>query len=62
MQQTIYVRDTDLAERYSIDRSTVWRWARRGLLPIPIQISDGCTRWRLEQIEARDAERDSQAA
>ena len=62
MQQTIYVRDTDLAERYSIDRSTVWRWAHRGLLPVPIKVSDGCTRWRLDQIEDRDAERDAQAA
>jgi len=61
MTQT-YVRDTDLAARYSISRSTVWRWVNRGLLPAPIQLSDCCTRWRLDQIEARDAERDKQAA
>ena len=52
-----YVRDTELAERYSISRSTVWRWTRNGLLPQPIQLSKACTRWRLDEIEARDAER-----
>lgn len=57
---TQYIRDTDLAARYRINRSTVWRWAQRGLLPAPIRLSDSCTRWRLDQIEARDAERDSQ--
>ena len=55
-----YVRDTDLASRYSISRSTVWRWVHRGLLPAPIQLSAGVTRWQLDAIERRDAERGSQ--
>jgi predicted DNA-binding transcriptional regulator AlpA len=54
-----YLRDTDLAERYSISRSTVWRWARRGMLPAPVKLSDACSRWRLEEIERRDEARDS---
>ena len=54
---TTYLRDTDVAEHYSVSRSTVWRWVRRGLLPRPIQLSEACTRWRLDEIEARDAER-----
>lgn len=58
---TQYVRDTDLAARYSISRSTVWRWVHRGLLPAPTQLSESCTRWRLDAIERRDVERDSQA-
>ncbi len=59
---TQYVRDTDLAARYSISRCTVWRWVHKGLLPAPIHLSEACTRWRLDQIERRDAERDSQVA
>lgn len=58
----LYLRDTDLAARYSVSRSTIWRWVRRGLLPEPVQISNCCTRWKLDAIEARDAERDSAAA
>ena len=57
-----YVRDTDLAARYSISRSTVWRWVKKGLLPAPIQLSEACTRWRLDDIERLDADRDSRAA
>lgn len=59
---TLYLRDTDLAERYSISRSTVWRWARKGVLPAPIHLSDCCSRWKLDEIERRDAERDAEAA
>ena len=56
---TLYLRDTDLAKRYSVSRSTVWRWTREGLLPNPVQLSHACSRWRLDEIEACDAERDS---
>ena len=51
-----YLRDTDLADRYAVCRSTIWRWARNGHLPAPIQLGESCTRWRLEDIEAHDAE------
>ncbi len=57
-----YISDQQLAERYSIHRATVWRWAANGILPSPISLSPGCTRWRLDQIEQRDAERDNKAA
>ena len=58
----VYVSDLQLAKRYSVSRSTVWRWSARGILPAPIRLSACCTRWRLEEIERRDAERESQAA
>ena len=58
---TSYVSAAQLAERYHVHRSTIWRWAQRGVLPKPTQISDQCTRWRLEEIETRDAERDDNA-
>ena len=54
---TKYVSATQLAERYSVDRSTIWRWSARGIIPAPEKLSDQCTRWELEKIEQRDAER-----
>src|SRR5688572_26095248 len=53
-----YVSDTQLAARYSVSRSTIWRWACSGILPTPVRLSSCCTRWRLDLIEQREAERD----
>jgi predicted DNA-binding transcriptional regulator AlpA len=57
MQQK-YLSDSQLAARYSVSRATVWRWAKRGILPSPVQLSAGCTRWSAAQIEERDAMRE----
>jgi len=56
---TRYVSDLDLSRRYRTHRTTVWRWASNGILPKPVQISPGCTRWLLDEVEARDAEREA---
>jgi len=61
-QPVLYLTDRDLARRYSVCRQTIWRWATKGSLPAPIQLSPGCTRWRLDLIEQRDAERGGEAA
>ena len=58
MTENIYLSVTQLARRYSVDRSTIWRWVQDGILPQPFRISDQCTRWRLDEIEKRDAERE----
>jgi prophage regulatory protein len=55
-----YVSDVQLAERYSVSRSSIWRWSAKGILPRPVQLSPGCTRWAEEEIERRDAARDRQ--
>jgi predicted DNA-binding transcriptional regulator AlpA len=61
---TQYVSDVQLAERYAVNRCTIWRWSKQGILPKPVQLSENCTRWRLDLIERRDAdlERESEAA
>jgi len=56
-ESVLYVSDSQLAKRYSVSRSTIWRWAAHGLLPSPVRLSGCCTRWRVVDIEARDAER-----
>jgi predicted DNA-binding transcriptional regulator AlpA len=56
-----YVSDLQLAQRYGVSRCTIWRWTARGILPTPVKISGSCTRWKLEQIEQRDTEREQAA-
>lgn len=51
-----YVSDIQLAAKYGVSRSTVWRWQASGRLPRPVQLSPGCTRWVLDEIEAHDAQ------
>ena len=50
-----YISDRALAERFGVDRGTIWRWAAAGRLPKPIRLSPGCTRWALDEVEAYEA-------
>lgn len=47
--------DKQVAERYGVHPSTVWRWTREngkagGAFPKPIKVSPGCARWRLSDL------------
>ena len=46
-----YLTDKQLAERFSTSRNTIWRWSKNNKLPQPVRLTDGCTRWRLVDIE-----------
>ena len=46
-----YGSDVYLADLFGVSRATIWRWAASGILPQPIKLSPGCTRWRLDQIK-----------
>ena len=37
--QQVYFSDAQLAERYQVSRSMIWRWTARGHLPSPVQLS-----------------------
>ena len=50
-----FLRDRDVAARYDITRAAVWRLTKRGELPEPLRIG-GVTRWRLEDLERREAQ------
>lgn len=54
-----YIRDTDLASRYEVDRTTIWRWSQSKTykFPAPVKLSPGCTRWRLSDVEQWEDER-----
>ena len=55
---TRYVSANQLAERYQVNKATIWRWVQNQILPQPIKLSEQCTRFNLEEIERRDAERE----
>ena len=58
----IYLTDRDLAARYGVARPTIWRWAATQILPAPIKIGPSTTRWKLDEIEQYEAERERTAA
>lgn len=51
----MFLTDVQVAKRYGVSRPTVWRWVSTGKLPQPIRFSRGCTRWRIDQLEAFEA-------
>lgn len=54
--QTIYFQDRDVAARYGINRASIWRWVKTDWsFPRPVQLSPGCSRWRLADLEAWEA-------
>jgi len=57
MSNPVFVTDLHLAERYSVSRATIWRWAGNGRLPRPVRLSAACTRWRLADVERLESER-----
>ena len=50
----MYITTSELCRRYSISRTTAWRWRRAGRLPDPVQIGPGVQRWRLADLEDYD--------
>lgn len=57
---TRYLSDKELATRYSVHRATPWRWVQSGKLPAPIKIN-GCTRWKLSDIQEWEANQEAAA-
>ncbi|UAW97557.1 helix-turn-helix domain-containing protein [Halopseudomonas nanhaiensis] len=43
----------EVAERYKVSPSTIWRWQRRGKFPLPKRI-EGVTRWTAKMLDAHD--------
>jgi predicted DNA-binding transcriptional regulator AlpA len=49
----LFLKDSEVAERYSVSRPTVWRWAKsRPGFPHPVAIAEGTTRWAISALEA----------
>lgn len=60
--QSIYLSDRQLSERFSVHRTTVWRWMREEGFPRPVHLSANCTRWRLSDVESWEAQRFAEAS
>jgi prophage regulatory protein len=48
----VYVSEKQLTDRLSIHRSTLRRWRLARGFPKPVHFSEGCTRWRLDEVVA----------
>lgn len=58
----MYISDKQAAERYGVSRPTIWGWLKKDpTFPKPLALSPGCTRWRLADLEAWEAERQPRA-
>lgn len=60
-QKTTHLSDKQIAELYNVHPKTPWRWAREGKFPKPVKLTTGCTRWRVADLEAWEAEREGGA-
>lgn len=49
---TPFLRDIEIAERYDISRSTIWRWVKEDRFPRPIKLGPASTRWLITDLEA----------
>jgi prophage regulatory protein len=48
----MFLSDKQLAERYGVNRVTIWRWRRTdSTFPGPVTLSPGCVRFRLSDVE-----------
>lgn len=53
-----YLTVRQAAARLAVSVPTVWRWAReRPDFPKPHRLGPNCTRWRLSDLEAWEAQR-----
>jgi len=45
LPDSAYVDVRTVAQLYQISVATVWRWAASGILPAPVKVGPGTTRW-----------------
>lgn len=43
-------RDRDVAKELNVSRPTVWRYVSQGIIPKPIKLSTGCTRFDMKAV------------
>lgn len=46
----MYLSNTEVQQRYSISRTTLWRRVKEGRIPAPKELA-GLKRWSLEELE-----------
>lgn len=54
--QQLFLTARDLSRRYGVSVATIWRWSsKRSDFPRPLKLGTGCTRWRIQDLEAFEA-------
>lgn len=52
----VFITDKQVGERYGVNRVTIWRWRKVDPgFPAPVQLSPGCVRWRVADLEKWEA-------
>ncbi|GGG77820.1 hypothetical protein GCM10011415_28400 [Salipiger pallidus] len=46
-----YVSAKTMAGLLDASESTIWDWARKGLIPKPVKLPSGSTRWRWAEVD-----------
>ncbi len=57
-----YITASGIAKKCCVSRSTVWRWAKEGVLPSPFKLSNRTTVWRASAIQATLDKLEAEAA
>jgi prophage regulatory protein len=47
----LFLSDKQTAKRYGVGRGTIWRWIKKEDFPKPVNLSPGCTRWPVNDLE-----------
>ncbi len=53
----IYYSDKQIAQKFGVNKSTIWRWVREKKFPTPVILSARCTRWESSEVEQWIVER-----
>ena len=54
-QQQKYMKRSDVAKRYGVTRTTVYRWVKEGRIPEPVDIA-GTPLWKISDLDRFEQE------
>lgn len=47
----VFLSDVQVAARYAVSRTMIWRWSKATEFPDPVRLGLGTIRWRLSDLE-----------
>lgn len=54
--QAEYLAARGVATRYQVHPATIWDWVAQGRFPKPVKFAPRCTRWKMSELLAWEAE------
>lgn len=58
----MYVSAAQLANRYGVSRTTIWRWIKKRQFPKSVQLGPNTTRWLLTDVERWESQQSGATA